>query len=141
MLTMAASSRATSLYRSLLRAHKRHLPAKMKQLGDSYVKTEFKLHKHQAKPEQVERFFVEWENYLQQILMTARAQDAVKTAGTLDDKMNGSIFHFGKDLPQEVQQELTEEQAAQLEKLREETRKARKRHLPAKMKQLGVLSK
>lgn len=123
---MAASSRATGLYRSLLRAHKKHLPAKMKELGDSYVKAEFKLHKT-AKPEQIERFYKEWENYLEQILMTARAQDAVKTAGTLDEsssnKNSDSIFHYGRDLPQDALEQMTDEQAAQLQKLEEETRK------------------
>ena len=114
---MSTAGRASKLYRSLLRAHQRHLPVQMKELGDSYVKSEFKLHKT-AKPEQAERFFTEWENYLQQILQTARAQDVSRSG------MDEPVVSFGKDLPPDV--ELSEEQLAQLEKLKEETAKASK---------------
>ena len=33
------------LYRRLLRAHRRHLPAEMRLLGDQYVKAEFRAHR------------------------------------------------------------------------------------------------
>jgi len=95
----------------------------MQQLGDAYLRSEFKLHKS-AKPEHLEGFFTEWEKYLDQILMTARAQESV-SAGTLDDTSRQGrrpVFQYGKDLPHDV--ELSDEQIAQLEKLREETSKA-----------------
>lgn len=103
----------------------------MKELGDAYVKSEFRLHKTATKPEQLHQFFVAWEEYLDQILTTARAQEAVST-GTLDVRETeqsppsgaSTPFVFGRDLPQDV--ELNEEQTEQLEKLREETSKARK---------------
>lgn len=47
--------RIFSLYRNILREHKRKLPFEMRQIGDSYVRNEFKLHKN-AKPAFV-RFF------------------------------------------------------------------------------------
>ena len=119
---MASISRgpavAKSLYRSLLRAHARHLPDEMRQLGDAYIKAEFRLHRN-AKPEQADQFFTEWGNYLDQLLMTARAQETIAT-GSLDTqpKTNQSVFSFGKDLPQNV--DFSEEQKAQLTKLRDE---------------------
>lgn len=57
------SSKSLGLYRSILREHKRRLPAKMKALGDTYVKQEFRLHK-EAKPDHLKRFIQSWENYL-----------------------------------------------------------------------------
>jgi hypothetical protein len=59
------SSRAKGLYRSIFRAHK-ELPLPMKELGNAYVRSEFKLHKA-SKPEFLNQFFEEWEFYLQSI--------------------------------------------------------------------------
>jgi len=119
------SSRALTLYRSILRAHAKHLPPQMKDLGDAYVKSEFRLHKSVTKQEQLDQFFVAWEEYLDQLLTTARAKEALST-GTLDirekETQPSSPFVFGRDLPGGV--ELNEEQVQQLEKLREETSKA-----------------
>jgi environmental stress-induced protein Ves len=99
----------------------------MKQLGDAYVKAEFRQHKSVSKKDQLDQFFTAWEGYLDQILVTARAKEAV-SAGALDSvakKTNFSQpFQFGKDLPADV--ELTDEQIEQLNTLREEATKARK---------------
>lgn len=120
------ANRALTLYRSLLRVHKKHLPVEMRELGDTYIKSEFRLHKT-AKPEQAEKFFEEWENYRSQILMTARAQES-RSSGSLDDKSGGgsgsTVFDFGVDLPPDA--ELSEEQREQLQQLREEATKAGK---------------
>ena len=56
-------SAALALYRSILREHRRRLPPRMKALGDSYVKQEFRLHK-EAKPEHLKKFMMSWESYL-----------------------------------------------------------------------------
>jgi hypothetical protein len=64
MSSKCMASKSLSLYRSILREHKLRLPAKMKSLGDAYVKQEFRLHK-EAKPEHLRRFMNSWENYLQ----------------------------------------------------------------------------
>ena len=121
------SSKALSLYRSILRAHAKHLPTQMRNLGDAYVKSEFQLHKGVTKPEQLNQFFVAWEEYLDQILATARAQETI-SAGALDvretETEKSPFGAFGKDLPQDVS--LNDEQVEQLEKLREETSKAGK---------------
>lgn len=34
-----------SLYRRLFRAHRKHLPAEMRVLGDEYIKAEFRAHR------------------------------------------------------------------------------------------------
>lgn len=38
------------LYRRLLRAHRRKLPAEMRVLGDEYVKNEFRAHRNVENP-------------------------------------------------------------------------------------------
>lgn len=118
------------LYRSLLRAHQKCLPTQMKQLGDAYVKSEFKLHLQKTvKPEQMEAFLSEWKAYLHQIETTARAveQHAVTEGPPVESQQNSNssnsnskarVFRFGADLPSQVA--LTEEQKVQLEKLKEE---------------------
>lgn len=58
------TARAILLYRSILKAHRRSLPLELSQIGDSFVRNEFKLHKN-ASPEQAIKFFQEWEGYLE----------------------------------------------------------------------------
>ena len=48
--------RVIRLYRNILREHKRKLPYEMKEIGDSFVKNEFRLHKS-AKPAFVQLSF------------------------------------------------------------------------------------
>lgn len=38
------------LYRRLLRAHRKHLPAEMRVLGDEYIKAEFRAHRKVDNP-------------------------------------------------------------------------------------------
>jgi tRNA(Ile)-lysidine synthase TilS/MesJ len=125
ILTMA--NRAIPLYRSLLRVHKKHLPVAMKELGNTYIKSEFRLHKS-AKPDQAEKFVEEWEKYREQILSTARARDS-RSSGSLDNSSNTSggstaVFDYGVDLSPDA--DLSEEQVEQLKQLREEATRAGK---------------
>jgi hypothetical protein len=39
-----------SLYRRLFRAHRKHLPADMRLLGDEYIKAEFRAHRNVDNP-------------------------------------------------------------------------------------------
>lgn len=87
----------------------------MKQIGDKYVQSEFKLHKSVTNPEQIAAFMNGWEEYLENILQTARAQEY---AEIVQDEKKGPTFEFGADLAPDT--ELSEEQKVQLEKLREE---------------------
>ena len=119
---VASSSRgkdvAISLYRNILRAHKRYLPHEMKGLGDSYVKNEFRLFKNVKDETQLDQFYTSWQQYLQQILDTARAKEFV-SSGSISDAEE--ITTFGRHLPTDV--ELSDEQKEQLSKLKEETSK------------------
>ena len=132
----AARSAALSLYRGILRAHARHLPEQMRELGDAYVRSEFRLHRTATGQEHVRQFHEEWGRYQAQIEETGRARTA-RAAGGLGDggglgaagtgtgmaaAVEGEPFLFGSDMPPDV--ELSDEQRVQIEKLREEARKA-----------------
>jgi hypothetical protein len=124
---MNSTHKAISLYRSLLRAHAKCLPTQMKELGDSYVKSEFRLHKSVTKEDQLTRFYSEWNRYLDQIEQTARAR-ALQASGITDSQNDGNrskIYSFGADLDQKI--ELNDEQKVQLENLRREAREAANR--------------
>ncbi|KAL3817801.1 hypothetical protein ACHAXA_005834 [Cyclostephanos tholiformis] len=143
---MQTRTRALSLYKSILRAHDRYLPSQsMKQLGDAYVKSEFRLHKN-AKSEQASMFLVEWEKYLEHIERTGRENQSIDV-GMADHQRRqehqlhssqmqiaeqehqqqqrrqrgGSLF-FGRDVSNDVV--FNEDQVGQLDKLREEASKA-----------------
>lgn len=55
-----------ALYRRILRAHKL-LPAAQKELGDLYVKDEFKAHKSTDNPLYIVGFLTSWQDYLHMI--------------------------------------------------------------------------
>ncbi|EQL02026.1 acn9 [Ophiocordyceps sinensis CO18] len=57
----------TPLYRRLLRAHRKHLPADMRVLGDEYVKAEFRAHRKVDNPAHLICFLAEWQLYAQKI--------------------------------------------------------------------------
>lgn len=54
------------LYRHILRVH-RSLPAIQRELGDSYVKHEFRIHQNIENPEHIISFLVTWHDYLKQL--------------------------------------------------------------------------
>ncbi|KAL7513328.1 hypothetical protein ACHAXN_010724 [Cyclotella atomus] len=122
--------KALTLYKSILRAHSKYLPMEMRQLGDAYVKSEFRLHKSKTKQEQLQQFFTEWDKYLIHIEQTGRKQQSAKSglvdaptshsASVLEE--NGhSNTGFGRDV---ASGEFNEEQESQLQKLKEEAMKA-----------------
>lgn len=55
------------LYRRLLRAHRKFLPAEMRLLGDEYVKAEFRAHREVDNPAHLIGFLTEWQLYAQQV--------------------------------------------------------------------------
>ncbi|KAJ4196394.1 hypothetical protein NW755_001180 [Fusarium falciforme] len=55
------------LYRRLLRAHRKHLPAEMRILGDEYIKAEFRAHRKVDNPAHLIGFLTEWQLYAQKI--------------------------------------------------------------------------
>ncbi|CAH01110.1 Sdh7p [Kluyveromyces lactis] len=54
------------LYRRILREH-RNLPTMQRELGDQYVKNEFKLHKSTDNPLYIVGFLASWQDYLHMI--------------------------------------------------------------------------
>lgn len=123
-----SSGRACRLYRNLLRAHKVHLSGEMKGLGDTYVQSEFRLHRS-ANPRQAADFLDAWEEYLDQLLRTGKDREREDILQMKQERSEKStafgispIASYGKDLPSDL--ELSAEQRVQLEKLRDETIKA-----------------
>lgn len=55
------------LYRRILRAHRNHLPFKMRMLGDEYVKSEFRAHRNVENPVHIIGFLTEWQMYAQEV--------------------------------------------------------------------------
>ncbi|EFQ99039.1 acetate non-utilizing protein 9 [Nannizzia gypsea CBS 118893] len=55
------------LYRRVLRAHRKKLPADLRFLGDSYVKSEFRAHRNVENPIHIIGFLTEWQLYAQQL--------------------------------------------------------------------------
>ena len=115
-------SRAVVLYRSLLKAHKKHLPREMRQLGDSYVKSEFKLHKN-AKPEHLDGFFSEWEKYLayskNEREPRNRSDNGPKCRQFIERRI--SVWKRSQYLPKDI--ELDDEKRKRLQSLRKEAEK------------------
>jgi hypothetical protein len=64
------------LYRRLLRSH-RHLDLEMRFMGDSYVKSEFRLTRSTDNPLHIIAFLSQWKQYLDEI---ERSTDVVEDA-------------------------------------------------------------
>ena len=92
-----------SIYRQILRTHRKQLPAEMRQLGDTYVRDEFKRHLS-AEEKHLQPFVREWKLYLANMRLQP-------------------ILGIGKNLAPDELLDLSEEQRDQLHKLRDEARK------------------
>lgn len=121
-------NRALSLYRNILRSHSKNLPTELRQLGDAYVKSEFRLFRNVTESTQLDSFFSEWDIYLERIKFTAdqsKSMSMIYSDDDDDDKQKNSKdslpkFSYGADLRQDDLQKLEEEKMLQLEKLKEE---------------------
>ncbi|KAG5987452.1 hypothetical protein E4U43_000171 [Claviceps pusilla] len=91
-----------SLYRRLLRAHRKHLPAEMRLLGDEYVKAEFRLHRNVDNPAHLIGFLSEWQLYAQKIEGDAWVGDKVDEAKL--QKMSDEQIQQLYDLMQAIKQ-------------------------------------
>lgn len=87
------------LYRRILREHK-NLPSLQRELGDQYVKSEFKLHRETSNPLYIVGFLASWQDYLHVI--------------TKGDWEEGT-------LSSEVLEKMSPEQVGQLYELMKET--------------------
>ncbi|QLQ78714.1 hypothetical protein HG537_0B00630 [Torulaspora globosa] len=91
------------LYRRILREHK-NLPVLQRELGDNYVKNEFKLHKNTDNPLHIVGFLASWQDYLHLI--------------SKGEWLEGT-------LTSEVLEKLSPEQVVQLYELMKETQQVR----------------
>ena len=89
-----------ALYRSILRAHQTQLPVEARELGDSYVRAEFALHRD-AEPNFIVQFERQWRDYLTQLRQPAA---------------DGG---FGRAMTEEEVSALSDEQKVQLLKIHE----------------------
>jgi len=104
---MADRAGMLSLYRSLLRLHSKcGLPADMKELGNSYVKSEFRQHRKMTDANEIQQFGKEWQLYIQQMKNQSQSQENQKS--------------YGRNLSSELH--FSDEQQDQLNKLKEEAR-------------------
>ncbi|NXJ81778.1 SDHF3 factor, partial [Trogon melanurus] len=111
----AMPGRARALYRRLLLLH-RALPPALRELGDRYVKEEFRKHKA-ARPAEAQRFLREWENYV------ALIQRQIN-----EDKHNlREKSVYGIQLTEEKLNDFRDEQIGQLKELMDEATKPNKK--------------
>lgn len=76
------------LYRNILRIH-RKMPVELRQIGDPYVKSEFKLHKTTENPMHIVGFLSEWQKYAQDLSAQSGAGwQGAKIDKTKIDKMS-----------------------------------------------------
>ncbi|CAM9989018.1 unnamed protein product [Laminaria digitata] len=88
------------LYKDILRQHRFALPPKHRELGDRYVRSEFKAHKS-ATGDQVAQFAHAWQTYLDQLR-----------------EQSGQV---GQSLSEDDVAHLNDEQRAQLFRLKQQT--------------------
>ncbi|SCU96505.1 LADA_0H01288g1_1 [Lachancea dasiensis] len=70
------------LYRRILREHQ-NLPGPQRELGDQYVKNEFKLHKDTSNPLHIVGFLASWQDYLH-VITQGQWHEATLSAEILD---------------------------------------------------------
>lgn len=98
------ASKAKSLYRSILKAHRSKLPHDLRDFGDMYVRNEFNLHKKVTAVENLNQFYKSWEDYLKSL------EPQTKEA------------KFGRDLTEKEKVILTKDQQDKLDELLRESR-------------------
>lgn len=91
------------LYRRILREH-RNLPSLQRDLGDQYVKSEFRLHRSTDNPLHIVGFLASWQDYLRMITKGDWMEETLST---------------------EVLERLSPEQVTQLYELMKETQQVR----------------
>lgn len=95
--------RAISLYRSILKAHGSKLPADLRQLGNAYVRNEFKLHKTVTHEQRLADFYQSWDEYLQ---MMAKQTPRGKVGREMRENERKYLSDEQKDKLVELQEEI-----------------------------------
>ncbi len=106
----AAAQPILQLYRQILQVHKVKLAGPLREIGDDYVKSEFKQHLRSSKTTQAQwgQFVAQWKQYLSFI------------DGTADDK--APMIQSTGELREEVLEAMSEDQRRRMEMLREEAK-------------------
>lgn len=110
------------LYKTILRLH-RGLPDGMKDLGDKYVKDEFRLHQTIKNDEQIKRFMLEWTDYAMVLSKQLSSSSLVKSV------------QLGKELPVEKLNAFSDDQVLQLYELKTELQRIASRNGDEEKKQ------
>mmetsp|Transcript_549 Transcript_549/g.1580 ORF Transcript_549/g.1580 Transcript_549/m.1580 type:complete len:121 (-) Transcript_549:35-397(-) len=97
---MSSPASLRGLLRTILRTHKRMLPAEMRSLGDKYVRKEFQDMKAVTDAQQLLKFQNAWHSYLRDL-----------HTPNLDQKI-------GRDLDVEVLQSMSDDQKTKLVDMR-----------------------
>ncbi|KAI8384765.1 uncharacterized protein BYT42DRAFT_512498 [Radiomyces spectabilis] len=115
------------LYREILRTH-RCLPAAMRDMGDDYVKAEFRRHKSIDNPAHIVGFVSQWQDYLDLLkAQTAPKVDSdspVSKSDPLVRSFNMPDDGWGRKLDSQLLDKMSEEQLGQLYELRNEVKRA-----------------
>ncbi|ODN83145.1 acetate non-utilizing protein 9, mitochondrial, variant [Cryptococcus amylolentus CBS 6039] len=101
------------LYRRILRTH-RLLPAEMRYMGDSYVKSEFRLTRSTDNPLHIIGFLSQWKLYLDEVESSVITPDGRKKGETVQWR--------GKKLDADAFERLSKEQVGQLYELMHATK-------------------
>jgi hypothetical protein len=110
------------LYRRVLRLHRQKLPAVQRSVGDEYCKKEFRAHRELAEESHFHQpFFRSWNDYCQQLDVFQPLEGA---KGWSKDIVREQAM-LGRDLTQSELDTMSDEQKAQLFKLKESTIEAR----------------
>ena len=109
LVPCSCRSAVLAVLRDVLRLHRSKLPPPMRQLGDDFLREEFRRHRAASTTREQWAVFVrEWRRYVQQL--RGEATTASARSGELDAETRAA---------------LSPEQRAQLERLREETQRLR----------------
>ncbi|KAI8867553.1 ACN9-domain-containing protein, partial [Ramicandelaber brevisporus] len=93
------------LLRRLLRLHRR-LPSFERQLGDSYVKHEFRLHRKVPDDKFLSQFYKQWESYADMLEATAGINGS-----------QGDDHKIGQNLDKNIINKMSDEMVGQLYEL------------------------
>lgn len=86
LVSKAHQQNVKRLYKIIFRLHK-SMPDELRDMGNAYVRSEFKLHKNAA-PEHVKIFMNEWGNYTKTLMRQVNPKYGLKLGAPLEDKLD-----------------------------------------------------
>lgn len=86
VVSKAHQTNVKRLYKVIFQLHK-SMPNELRELGNSYVRSEFKLHKT-ATPEHTKTFMNEWANYTKTLMKQVNPKYGIKFGENLEYKLD-----------------------------------------------------